>query len=177
MNEAFDPKSLTCINYGLYVVSSFSGERLNGQIVNTVIQVSGRPPKIAVSINKGNLTHEFISQSGVFGISVLDETTPMTLIGLFGFRSGRDINKFENVRYKLGATKIPLLTEHTLSVFEARVTDSVDVGTHTLFVGEVLSGEVIAEGRALTYDYYKEHLKGKTPKEAPSYNEPNKRQK
>jgi len=168
------PRSLSCINYGLYIVTSRSGEKLNGQIVNTVVQVSGRPPKIAVSINKENLTHEFISESGVFGVSVLDETTPMTLIGTFGFRSGRDVNKFEKVKHTFGVTKTPLVTEHTISVLEAKVIDSVNVGTHTVFVGEVLSGQVIKKGRALTYDFYKEHLKGKTPKEAPSYVETSK---
>ncbi len=168
-NLRIDLKSLSCISYGLYIVTSRLGERLNGQIVNTVVQVSGRPPKIAVSINKENLTHELISESGVFGVSVLDETTPMTLISTFGFRSGRDINKFEKVKHKLGTTKVPLVIEHVVSVLEAKVVDSVNVGTHTVFVGEVLSGEVIASGRALTYDFYKVHLKGKTPKNAPSY--------
>jgi len=168
-NADVDRKALSCISYGLYIATSRLGEKLNGQIVNTVIQVSGRPPKIAVSINKENLTHEFISESGVFGVSVLDETTPMTLIGTFGFRSGRDVSKLEKVKHKFGTTRVPLVTEHTLSVLEAKVVDSVNVGTHTVFVGEVLSGEVITQGRALTYDFYREHLKGKTPKNAPSY--------
>ncbi|MBN1592107.1 MAG: flavin reductase, partial [Candidatus Coatesbacteria bacterium] len=168
-NSEIAPRSLSCLSYGLYIVSSLSAGRLNGQLVNTVIQVSGHPAKVAVSINKENLTHEFIVNSGVFGVSVLDESAPMTLIGKFGFRSGRDIEKFEGVEHRLGPNGIPLVTEHTLSILEAKVVDAVDVGTHTIFIGELISGEFIREGRAMTYDYYKEHLKGKTPKQAPSY--------
>ncbi|HUT04297.1 MAG TPA: flavin reductase family protein [bacterium] len=163
------PGALFCISYGLYIVSSRSGDKLNGQIVNTVVQVAASPPKIAVSINKENLTHEFISESGVFGVCVLDQTTPMTLIGRFGFRSGRDIDKFDKVEHKLGQTGVPLVTEHVLSVLEAKVIDAVDVGTHTLFVGELLSAEIVGTGDPLTYDYYHKYLKGKTPKNAPSY--------
>ena len=93
----------------------------------------------------------------------------MTLIGLFGFRSGRDIDKFAKVKFKLGTTGVPLLTEHVLSVLEAKVVDLVNVGTHTIFVGEILTGEVLGTCDALTYDYYHKHLRGKTPKSAPSY--------
>jgi len=169
MKSEFDPRSLFSISYGLYIASSYSGDRLNGQILNTVFQVTASPPRISVCINKENLTHDFISESGVFGVSVLDETAPMTLIGTFGFRSGRDANKFENVGYKAGTTGAPLVTEHVLSVLEAKVVDAMSVGTHTIFVGDLLSGEVLATGSALTYDYYHKHLKGKTPKNAPSY--------
>lgn len=165
-----DAAALRCLSYGLYIVTARSGERLNGQIVNTAFQVAATPPTIAVSINKENLTHQFISESGVMGICVLDETTPMTLIGTFGFRSGRDIDKFERVEYTLGQTGVPLVTEHVLSVIEARVTKTIDVGTHTLFIGEIVSCQVIpSEAKALTYDYYHKDLKGKTPKNAPSY--------
>ncbi len=169
MAAALDLRALFSISYGLYIVSSRSGDKLNGQIVNTVVQVAASPPRIAVSINKENLTHEFISDSGVFGVCVLDQTTPMTFIGRFGFRSGHDIDKFENVEFKLGQTGVPLVTEHVLSVLEAKVIDAVDVGTHTLFVGELLSAAIVRTGDPLTYDYYHKHLKGKTPKNAPSY--------
>lgn len=158
------------ISYGLYIVTSNLGEKLNGQIVNTVLQVTSEPPRVAVIINKSNLTHEYIYQSRVFGASVLDTSTPMTFIGLFGFKSGRNEDKLSKVQFIKGITGVPLVTEYCLSVLEARVIDEVDVGTHTLFVGDVVTAEVLRTGEPLTYTYYHTHLKGKSPKTAPTYN-------
>jgi ferric-chelate reductase [NAD(P)H] len=158
------------ISYGLYIVTSHLDGKLNGQIVNTVLQVTSEPPRVAVIINKSNLTHEFISKSRVFGASVLDTLSPMTFIGLFGFKSGRNEDKLSKARYILASTGAPLVTEHCLSVLEAKVIDEIDVGTHTLFVGNVVAADVLAEGEPLTYSYYHTHLKGKSPKTAPTYN-------
>ena len=127
-------------------------------------------PRVAVIINKNNLTHEFISRSQVFGASVLDTSTPMTFIGLFGFKSGRDVDKLSEVEFMLRSTGVPLVTEHCLSVLEAKVIDEVDVGTHTLFVGNAVGAELLQSGEPLTYAYYHTHLKGKSPKAAPTYN-------
>ncbi|MEJ2718970.1 MAG: flavin reductase family protein [Deltaproteobacteria bacterium] len=160
----------TQLSYGLYVVTSHLDEQLNGQIVNTVLQVTSEPPRVAVIINKNNFTHELISKSRVFGASVLDASTPMIFIGLFGFKSGRDVDKLAKAEFIRGSTGVPLVTEHTLSVLEARVIDEVDVGTHTLFVGEVIAAELLRSGEPLTYAYYHTHLKGKSPKSAPTYN-------
>lgn len=158
------------ISYGLYVVTSCLRDKLNGQIVNTVLQVTSEPPRVAVIINKNNLTHEFILGSGAFGATVLDTSTPMTFIGLFGFKSGRTEDKLSKVQYILGTTGVPLITDHGISILEAKVIDQVDVGTHTLFVGDVVAAEVIRSGEPLTYAYYHTHLKGKSPKNAPTYN-------
>ena len=102
MSPEVDPRVFGDLSYGLYIVTSRDGDRLNGQIVNTVIQVTSDPPRVAVIINKKNLTHEYISKSKVFGVSVLDEATPMKFLGPFGFRSGRDMNKFKEVEFKEG---------------------------------------------------------------------------
>jgi len=157
------------LSYGLYIVSSKKGEHINGQIVNTVIQVTSDPPRVAVIINKKNLTHEFIADSRVFAAMVLDENVRMVFLGPFGFRSGRDINKFEKAAYKIGDTGSPILMENTLSMIEAEVMDDIDLGTHTIFVGNVVNSEVLNSGTPLTYRYYHEHLKGKTPPNAPSF--------
>ncbi|MBI5584326.1 MAG: flavin reductase [Deltaproteobacteria bacterium] len=164
-----DRRAFRDLSYGLYIVTSREGNRLNGQIVNTVIQVTSDPPRVAVIINKKNLTHEFITQSGVFGVSVLDDTTTMTFIGPFGFRSGRDGDKFAGVPFKKGSTGVPLVTEHSLSLLEAKVIDCVDLGTHSLFVGDVVSSEVLKTGNPLTYHFYHEVLKGKSPPNAPTF--------
>lgn len=170
MGAPFDPASLFGLTYGLYVVSSGLDGRKSGQIANTVFQVTAEPPRIAVSLNHENLTHEFVSRSGVFGVSVLEAETPMEFIGLFGFKSGREVDKFAGVAFKEGgATGCPLVTQHALSVLEVRLVAQVDVGTHTLFVGDVVGGEVLKEGRPLTYADYHEKKKGKAPKTAPTY--------
>ena len=170
MVSALNREVFTQLSYGLYIVTSHLDGKLNGQIVNTVLQVTSEPPRVAVIINKDNLTHEYISKSKVFGASVLDTSTPMTFIGLFGFKSGRNVDKLSQVEFTEGATGAPLVTDHCLSVLEATVIEQVDVGTHTLFVGDVVSADVLRSGEPLTYAYYHTHLKGKSPKTAPTFN-------
>jgi flavin reductase (DIM6/NTAB) family NADH-FMN oxidoreductase RutF/rubredoxin len=162
-------KALYKLGYGLYVVSSRKGGKLNGQIANTVFQITSEPPTIAVSINKNNLTHEFIKESRVFVASVLSQDTPVSFIGHFGFKSGRDIDKLEGINYKIGETQAPVVIDNTLAYLEANVTQEVDVGTHTIFIGELVEADVIKEGEPMTYAYYHQVKRGTTPKTAPSY--------
>jgi flavin reductase (DIM6/NTAB) family NADH-FMN oxidoreductase RutF/rubredoxin len=162
-------KALHKLGYGLYVVGSKKGGKLNAQIANTVIQVTSEPPAIAVCINKQNLTHEFISESKVFTASILTQDTPLSFIGHFGFKSGREIDKLKDVNYKLGETKAPIVLDHSLAYLEARVINHVDVGTHTIFIGEVVGADVLGEGEPMTYAYYHQVKRGTTPKTAPSY--------
>jgi flavin reductase (DIM6/NTAB) family NADH-FMN oxidoreductase RutF/rubredoxin len=164
-------EALHDISYGLYIVSSRKGDRLNGQIANTVIQVASSPPTIAVSINKQNLTHEFISDSKVFAASVLAQDTPLPFIGLFGFKTGREVDKFKDVNYKLGESKAPIALDHSLAYLEANVTNQVDVGTHNIFIGQLVGADVLEAGEPMTYAYYHQVKKGITPKTAPSYHE------
>lgn len=162
-------KALHMISYGLYVIGSKKGDKINAQIGNTIVQVSSEPPIISVCINKGNLTHEYIQDSRVFTASILAQDTPLKLIGLFGFKSGRDIDKFESINYKLGETQAPIVLDNTLAYLEAKVINSVDVGTHTIFIGDLVDAEVIAEGEPMTYAYYHLVKRGTTPKTAPSF--------
>jgi len=162
-------KVLRNCTYGLYVIGSRKGDRLNGQIANTVFQVASEPPTIAVSINKQNLTHEFITESKVFTASILSQDTPLSFIGHFGFKSGREVDKLKDVKYKLGETKAPIVLDHSVAYLEAKVIHQVDVGTHTIFVGEVVGADVIGEGEPMTYAYYHQVKRGTTPKTAPSY--------
>jgi len=150
-------------------VSSRKGDRLNGQIANSVFQITSQPPTIAVSINKGNLTHEFIKESKVLVVSVLSQDTPLSFIGHFGFKSGRDIDKLEGIGYRMGETQAPVVTDNTLAYIEARVIQEVDVGTHTIFIGELAGAEIMKEGEPMTYAYYHQVKRGTTPKTAPSY--------
>jgi ferric-chelate reductase [NAD(P)H] len=169
MSAELDRRAFRDLSYGLYIVTSRDGEKLNGQIVNTVIQVTSDPPRVAVIINKKNLTHACILKSRAFGVSVLDESAPLTFFGPFGFRSGRDFDKLSKVQFKAGVTGCPLVTEHALSVLEAKVFEQIELGTHTIFIGDVVGTEVLKAGRPLTYRYYHEELKGKPSKNAPTY--------
>jgi len=164
-----NPKALHKLGYGMYVISSKMGERLNGQIANTVFQITSEPPTVAVSINKNNLTHEFIKASRVFTASVLHQDTPLSFIGHFGFKSGRDTDKFEGINYQTGETKAPIVLENVVAYLEAKVVQEVDVGTHTIFIGELVGADVIKEGEPMTYAYYHQVKRGTTPKTAPSY--------
>ena len=164
-------KALWNLTYGVYAIGSRKGDRLNGQIANTVFQVTSEPPVVAVSINKNNLTHDFIRESKVFTASALCQDTPLSFIGRFGFKSGRDINKLEGVDYKLSETKAPVILENANSYLEVRVDKEVDVGTHTIFIGEVVAADVLNDKTCMTYAYYQQVKRGVTPKTAPTYTE------
>jgi flavin reductase (DIM6/NTAB) family NADH-FMN oxidoreductase RutF/rubredoxin len=157
------------VSYGLYIISSAKDGKYNGQIANTVFQITSEPPMIAISINKENLTHEFISSSKVFSVTVLSTATPMTLIGTFGFKSGRDIDKFKEVEYKQGKTGAPIVLNNAVAYLEAEVVDSLDVNTHTIFIGKVVDADVLSDREPMTYAYYHMVKNGKAPKTAPTY--------
>ncbi|OYD14929.1 High molecular weight rubredoxin [candidate division WOR-3 bacterium JGI_Cruoil_03_44_89] len=164
-----DTKTLHKVSYGLYVVSSKMGAKINGQIANTVFQVTSEPPTMAVSINKENLTHEFIEESEVFAVSILSEETPMKFIGHFGFKSGRNLDKFEDVDYKVGVTGAPVLLVNTIGYLEAKLINTFDAGTHTVFIGKVVDAKIISDKEPMTYAYYHKIKGGKAPKTAPTY--------
>jgi len=164
-----DAKALQKIGYGVYIVTSTSGTKINGQIANTVFQVCSEPAIISIAINKKNLTHEYISKSGVFCVSILAQDTPLSFIGQFGFKSGRDINKFEGVNYRQGTTGSPIVLDNSIAFIEAKVINTVDVVTHTLFIGEVVDAGTLKDGIPMSYDYYHQVKRGTTPKSAPSY--------
>ena len=164
-----DPRTLHKISYGLYIICSKNEEKMNGQIANALFQVTADPPTIAVSINKQNLTHEYIEKSNFFTASVLSESTPMIFIGKFGFKSGRDIDKFKGVKYKLGKVKVPIVLDNALACIEAKVIDKIDVATHTIFIGRVEDAEILSEDKPMTYEYYHKVKGGVSPKTAPTY--------
>ncbi|MDD5338237.1 MAG: flavin reductase family protein [Dehalococcoidales bacterium] len=157
------------ISYGVYIVGSHDGEKLNAQTANSVMQITSEPPTIAASINKTNLTYEYIKSSKTFSVSILCQTTPLPFIGNFGFKSGRDINKFQNVKYKLGQTGSPVVTDNTVAYLEAEVLQDIDAGTHTIFIGKIVAAEVLTQEPVMTYEYYHQIKRGVTPKTAPTY--------
>jgi len=164
-----DAKILHKISYGVYIITSKKDDKINGQIANTVMQVASDPMLIAVCINKQNLTHEYIMQSKKFAVSILSQDVPMEIIGTFGFKSGRDINKFENIKYKTDINGLPVISEHTVGCLSADVQDSVDAATHTLFIGKIVDAETFNNDVPLTYSDYHTLKNGKSPKTAPTY--------
>ncbi len=164
-----NPKALHKISYGLYVVSTFDGDKKNGQIANALFQVTSEPQRVAVVLNKENLTHSMLEKSKVFCASVLSKNTSMEFIGRFGFRSGRGMDKFEGVNYKDGKTGAPIVQDNSLAYIEARVMNEMDAGTHTIFVGEVVDCDILSDEEPMTYDYYHKIKGGKAPKSAPTY--------
>jgi len=165
-----DLESLFNLSYGMCIISSKKDGEFNGCIVNTVCQITSEPPTLAVSVNKENLTHKYITESKVFVISVLAEVTPLEFIGKFGFRTGRDINKFEQVNCRIGQSGVPIILDNTVGFIEAEVIKIFDVGTHTLFIGRIMACETVDDGKVpMTYNYYRDVKHGRTPRTAATY--------
>ncbi len=165
-----DPKAFHSIQYGMYIISARQGDKLNAQVANTFFQITSEPPTVAVSINKQNYTHECILSCRQFAVSILAETTPMTMIGRFGFKCGRDTDKLEGVTTRTGTTGVPIVTVHTVAFIEAEVIGEMDCGTHTLFLGEVVECDLLdSTAEPMTYAYYHKVKGGKASKNAPTY--------
>ena len=164
-----DLKSLHKISYGVYVVTSGKNDVCNGKIANSVIQVSSKPAMIAVSINKQNYTHELIKETGVFAVSVLSEDAPLSFIGNFGFKCGRDFDKFKDIKNKVGKTGARIVLNYSVAYYETKVVEEIDAKTHTLFVGEIVDAQILSDKTQMTYAFYHHVKRGTTPKSAPSY--------
>jgi len=162
-------KALHKMTYGLYIVASRKNDSFNGQVANTFFQVTSEPVTIAASINKQNLTHEYIRESRILAVSVLSKNTPLKFIGHFGFRSGRDLDKFKGVNHRVGRTGAPIVLDHAIAYAEAEVTKELDMDTHTIFVGKVVDAEILTDEEPMTYAYYHEIKRWATPETAPTY--------
>jgi len=163
-------EALFKISYGLYIVSSGSSEYGNGFISNTVFQVTSDPPRFASCCNKDNHTAGVIRSSGHFSVSVLHCDTAAGIIGTFGYKSGKDINKMEGLDLKYGETGVPVVLNEAIAFLECRVVETYDVGTHLMFIGELVHADVLDDGKEpLTYLHYRQVKKGVAPKNAPTY--------
>jgi flavin reductase (DIM6/NTAB) family NADH-FMN oxidoreductase RutF/rubredoxin len=164
-------EALFKISYGLYIVSSGDKNQGNGFISNTVFQVTAEPAKFALCCSKNNYTTEFIKKTGAFAVSVLHRNASQDLFGRFGYRSGKDFNKLEGVTVIYGEnTGVPVVLNDSIAFIECRVVQTVDVGTHLLFIGELLHSEILDNDKdPITYSYYRQTRKGMAPKNAPTY--------
>ena len=157
-----DPTALYKLSYGLFVVTTREGEKDNGCITNTCIQVASNPNRLAIAVNKQNYTHDLIARTGVCNVCVLTEDAPFDLFQRFGFASGRDTDKFAGFSAcKRTANGLLAVTEAVNAVFSGRVAATVDCGSHTLFVLDILESEVLSKAPSVTYAYYFAHIKPK----------------
>ena len=155
------------LSSGVYVVCSAAEGKASGCIANTAIQVTSTPPQIAITLNKKNLTSELIAKSGLFRVGMLAEAATLEFIGLFGFKSGRDLDKFAGCGAVSTWKGIPCPVTFVTGVLSCALKNTVDVGTHLIFIGEVEEDAILSEDPVMTYAFYHHTRKGSTPPNAP----------
>lgn len=155
------------LSYGVYVVSTWDNGRPTGCTANSAMQITSEPATIAVSINHDNYTNKCIQESGRFAISILGENSAPGLIGGFGFRSGRDCDKFDGVDHMVKGF-MPVVAD-ACAYITCEVVDKMETSTHTVFLGKVTDADIIKQDVPMTYAYYHNVIKGKSPKNAPTY--------
>jgi flavin reductase (DIM6/NTAB) family NADH-FMN oxidoreductase RutF/rubredoxin len=169
-NTLINHEALFEITYGLYIVSSGDAEHGNGYISNSVFQVSAGPALFAACCNKNNYTAGLIEKHGHFSVSVLSENTDTGIFSNFGYKSGKDFNKLEGMNIKYGITGVPVVLNNSTAYLECRVIQKTDVGTHWLFIGELLDAQVLDKSsKPMTYAGYRETKKLFAPANAPTY--------
>ncbi len=157
-----DNKAMYKLSYGLFVLTAGAGDKVNGCITNTAIQVASDPNQISFAINKANYTHNLVMESKKANISVISEEATFDLFKHFGFQSGRDVNKFEGFSdFKTAENGIPYITKGTNAYFSIDVTQTVDLGSHILFIGVPTDMVVLSSAASATYAYYQENIKPK----------------
>ena len=154
-----DLTALNRIGYGLYVVTSNDGQKDNGLIVNTVTQVSDSPNRVAVTINKQNYSHHVIRQTGKMNVNCLDTSAPFSLFENFGFRSGRNADKFEGIEELRSDNGLCFLPRHINAMMSLQVENYVDLGSHGMFICSVTEARVISDRESMTYAYYHQNVK------------------
>ena len=150
------------LSYGLFVLTAKDGDKDNGCIINTAIQVASEPNQLSISVNKANLTHDMVLKTGVFTVSAISQRAGFDLFKRFGMQSGRDVDKFAGFdACARAANGLYYITEGTNAFFCGKVTQSIDLGSHTLFIASIEDMEVLSDVPSTTYAYYQEHIKPK----------------
>ena len=155
-----DKKAMYKLSYGLFVLTAKDEEKDNGCIINTAIQASSMPNQLSICVNKANLTHDMIVKTGKFTVSVISQDAGFDLFKHFGFQSGKDVDKFKNFeKCKRGENSIYYITEGTNAYISVNLSKTEDLGSHTMFIGEITDMEVLSETPSVTYDYYLKNIK------------------
>ena len=159
--KKIEPNAMFKLSYGLFVLTA-GGEKDNGCIINTVTQITDSPKRISIAVNKANYTHDLILKSGTFNVSVLDTNADFALFTRFGFQSGREANKFEGLESVARSENgLMYLTEMSNAFLSGKVIQTLDYGTHTVFIADVTEAKVLESAPSMTYAYYFDHVKPK----------------
>lgn len=162
-------KAFHKMSYGMYLVATEQNGEKAGYIANTAFQVTSSPEQVAISCHKDNESTDVIRQSGIFSVSILKKDLNVQLIGNFGFMSGSDLDKFQDVEVKRAKTGAPIVVSESVAWLDCEVRQAIDVGSHWLIIGEVVDSDIISDEEQLTYKYYREHYKMFSPKNSPTY--------
>ena len=165
-----DLQALNNLSYGMYIVTTRKERKNVGCLINSAMQITSKNPIIAISLNKENYTNEVLKETRECALSILSEKTNLEVISKFGFSSSSDTNKFENRNYK-DIDNLPVVVEDICAYIIGEVIRVVDAETHDIFLIRVKQTEKVSEESPMTYKYYRERLKGKSPKKAPTYQE------
>ncbi|MDY2728868.1 rubrerythrin [Clostridium sp. HCP1S3_B4] len=157
-----DKKAMYKLSYGLFVLTVREGDKDNGCIINTAIQAASAPNQMSICVNKANYTHDMIMRTGVLTVSVISQKATFDLFKHFGFQTGREVNKFADfTACSRGENGIFYVTEGTNAYISVKVNKTEDLGSHTMFIGEITDMEVLSEDASATYEYYMNHIKPK----------------
>lgn len=162
-------KAFHKMSYGMYLVATELNGKKSGYIANTAFQVTNSPEQVAISCHKSNQTTDMIREAGAFSVSILKQELDVKLIGNFGFMSGTDMDKFQDVKTQTAKTGMPIVLDECVAWLDCKVTQTVDVGSHWLIIGEVVDSDVVLDEEPLTYKVYREKYKMFSPKNSPTY--------
>lgn len=155
------------LSYGVYVVTSWADGKATGCTANSAMQITSSPATVAVSINHDNFTNQCIKNTGVFAINILGEHCDPSVIGNFGFKSGRNTDKFAGGA-PLVKSMLPVVPQAS-GYITCKVVDQMEASSHTVFLGEITDADILNDDIPMTYAYYHNVIKGKSPKNAPTY--------
>lgn len=147
--------ALYTLTYGVFILGAENNGAKNACIINTCQQVASETPKVSISVLKSNLTHYMIGASNKFSVSILGKEAKLDQIAHFGLNSGRDKNKFENMVYDLDGLGTPVIKEGAIATLSCKVAHAIDLGSHTLFIGEIVEAEQLQEMEPMTYAFYR----------------------
>ncbi len=157
-----DPKAMYKLSYGLFVLTAKDDRKLNGCIINTAIQAASDPNTLSICVNKANFTHDVVMNSGKFNVSILSQKADFSIFKHFGFQTGKNVDKFAGFTdCKEAANGLPYITKGTNAFISAEVFQTVDLGSHTMFIGKITDMEVLDDAPSTTYEYYQNNIKPK----------------
>lgn len=165
-----DARALWELSYGVYIVGTMDGERPTGCVANSAMQITSDPATIALSLNHNNYTRDVIEKTGRFSLMVCSEEMEPLTIGTFGFRTGRDFDKFAQFAYYQLQQNVPVLKKGITAWLSCEVVNKMETDTHTVFLGKIIDAAKLPNaGKPMTYAYYHSVIKGRAPKNAPTY--------